>query len=203
MMTSPEQTIHIIDDDKAMRDSLSFLLHSAGKASRSYTSAKAFLDSGIDDLDGCIITDVRMPDMNGLELLAELKARGTRAPIIIMTGHGDIPLAVEALKAGAADFLEKPFDDQIILQAIQKAMTSAPDSESDTLKDGFVAELATLSPREKDVLLGVVNGKPNKVIARELGISPRTVEVYRAHVMSKTGAHSLSDLVRMSIAVGL
>ena len=203
MMTSPEQTIHIIDDDKAMRDSLSFLLHSAGMASRSYTSAKAFLDSGIDDLDGCIITDVRMPDMNGLELLAELKARRTRAPIIIMTGHGDIPLAVEALKAGAADFLEKPFDDQIILQAIQKAMTSAPDSESDTLKDGFVAELGTLSPREKDVLLGVVNGKPNKVIARELGISPRTVEVYRAHVMSKTGAHSLSDLVRMSIAVGL
>jgi two-component system response regulator FixJ len=195
-----EGLIHVIDDDEAMRESLRFLLETAGFAARTYESALQFLESPLDDGPACIVTDVRMPDMNGLELVRRLKAKGIALPVIVITGHGDVPLAVEAMKAGVIDFLEKPFNDEVFLGAVSGALDSgvrASQQEAD--KDRFEVMLGGLSPREKDVLHGVVAGKPNKIIAYELGISPRTVEVYRANVMTKTGAGSLSELVRMAL----
>ena len=202
-MTSDSPTIHVIDDDDAMRASLAFLLESAGLTCRTYASAPDFLTHCAQAEIGCVITDVRMPEMGGLQLVAELKARNFRLPVIVITGHGDVPLAVEAMKNGVVDFIEKPFDDELLLGAIQRAMTLAPpDAPRNEAAAGFAALLASLSPRETEVLRGVVDGKPNKVIAFELGISPRTVEVYRANVMTKTGAHSLSELVRMALVAG-
>jgi len=195
--------VHVIDDDEAMRQSLGFLLETAGLGSATYASAGEFLKVA-DDLDGgVIITDVRMPEMNGLELVRRLHERHVKLPVIVITGHGDIPLAVEAMKAGVADFLEKPFDDEALLGAVRSALQgpiSAPQEDSD--KRRFQDVLETLSPREQEVLRGVVEGKLNKVIAYELGISPRTVEVYRANVMSKTGAATLSELVRIALLAG-
>lgn len=196
-MTS-ETVVHVIDDDDAMRDSLSFLLESAGFETHTYESAARFLDR-VSSLDrGCIVTDVRMPGMNGLELTRHLKANGVDLPIVMITGHGDVPLAVESMKAGVADFLEKPFNDEALLQAIKGALAeSSPGAEAP-----FKVLLGQLSPREVDVLRGVVDGKANKVIAFDLGISPRTVEVYRANVMAKTQAGSLAELVRMAMLAG-
>jgi two-component system response regulator FixJ len=193
-----ETVVHVIDDDDAMRDSLSFLLESAGFETHTYESAALFLDR-VSSLDrGCIVTDVRMPGMNGLELTRHLKASGVSLPIVMITGHGDVPLAVESMKAGVADFLEKPFNDEALLQAIKGALTKpSPGAE-----EPFKALLHQLSPRELDVLRGVVDGKANKVIAFDLGISPRTVEVYRANVMAKTHAGSLAELVRMAMLAG-
>ena len=198
-----EPLVHVIDDDEAMRQSLQFLLDTAGYAARTYESAIQFLDH-VDALEpGCIVTDVRMPEMNGLELVRRLRTRGVTLPVIVITGHGDVPLAVEAMKSGVADFLEKPFDDEQLLSAVRAALDSkVADDRNDTEKQRFETMLAGLSPREQDVLRGVVAGKPNKIIAYELGISPRTVEVYRANVMSKTGAASLSELVRMALLAG-
>lgn len=196
----PEGLIHVIDDDDAMRESLGFLLESAGLSARTYESALQFLDAALDEAPACVVTDVRMPDMNGLELVRRLRARGIGLPVIVITGHGDVPLAVEAMKAGVVDFLEKPFDDEIFLISVRAALDSgvrASQQEAD--KGRFEKMLSVLSPREKEVLKGVVAGKPNKIIAYELGISPRTVEVYRANVMTKTGAASLSELVRMAL----
>ena len=193
-----EAVVHVIDDDDAMRDSLSFLLESAGFEPRTYESAALFLDH-VASLDGgCIVTDVRMPGMNGIELTRHLKASGVTLPIVMITGHGDVPLAVESMKAGVADFLEKPFDDEALLQAIKGALAK-PDPDA---ADPFKALLDQLSPREVEVLHGVVDGKANKVIAFELGISPRTVEVYRANVMTKTHASNLAELVRMAMLSG-
>jgi len=195
--------VHIVDDDEAMRASLVFLLESAGLESHAYASAPAFLAACDGPTGGCVITDVRMPQMSGLQLVTELKARGVRMPVIVITGHGDVPLAVEAMKNGVVDFLEKPFDDEVLLRAIQRALAlPKADGAKDAAAATFGALLAALSPRETEVLRGVVAGKPNKVIAFELGISPRTVEVYRANVMTKTGAHSLSELVRMALLAG-
>ncbi|MFZ5685907.1 MAG: response regulator FixJ [Pseudomonadota bacterium] len=198
-----ERLVHVIDDDEAMRQSLQFLLDTAGYAARTYESAIQFLEQ-LDALEpGCIVTDVRMPEMNGLELVRRLRSRGVTLPVIVITGHGDVPLAVEAMKSGVADFLEKPFDDEQLLSAVRAALDSnVNDDRNDTEKQRFESMLAGLSPREQDVLRGVVAGKPNKIIAYELGISPRTVEVYRANVMSKTGAASLSELVRMALLAG-
>lgn len=198
-----ERLVHVIDDDEAMRQSLQFLLDTAGYAARTYESAIQFLEQ-LDALEpGCIVTDVRMPEMNGLELVRRLRSRGVTPPVIVITGHGDVPLAVEAMKSGVADFLEKPFDDEQLLSAVRAALDSnVNDDRNDTEKQRFESMLAGLSPREQDVLRGVVAGKPNKIIAYELGISPRTVEVYRANVMSKTGAASLSELVRMALLAG-
>jgi two-component system response regulator FixJ len=192
-----DPVVHIIDDDEAMRDSLAFLLESVSMATRTYESAVEFLAQ--ETLEpGCIVTDVRMPQMSGLELVRRLKARGAPHPMIVITGHGDVPLAVEAMKAGAADFLEKPFDEETLLRAIRTALAQGVQSEEDLAeKQRLKAIFESLSPREQEVLHGVVDGKLNKIIAFELGISPRTVEVYRANVMSKTGAHGLSELVRM------
>jgi two-component system response regulator FixJ len=193
-----EILVHVIDDDEAMRESLSFLLDSAGFATRSYETATMFLETAAGLSGGCIVTDVRMPGMSGLELVRQLHARGLSMPIVMITGHGDVPLAVEAMKAGVADFLEKPFDDEALLRAINAAMAHRPDAAAEPFK----ALLANLSPREVEVLHGVVDGKANKVIAHELGISPRTVEVYRANVMTKTRAGGLAELVRMALLAG-
>jgi two-component system response regulator FixJ len=190
--------VHIVDDDAAVRQSLAFLLGSAGVAVRLYDSATAFL-AGLSELkDGCLITDLRMPGMTGLELLHELRDRACGLPAIVVTGHGDVPLAVEAMKAGAVDFIEKPFDQEAILSAVHAALDRAgggDHGEGPAIK----ARLGTLSERERQVLDGLIAGHPNKTIAHDLGISPRTVEVYRANLMTKMAARSLSELIRMAI----
>jgi len=195
-MTEP--LVHVIDDDEAMRASLAFLLDASGLAARTYDSATRFLETFDGAGSGVIVTDVRMPEMNGLELVRRLKAREVALPIVMITGHGDVPLAVEAMKAGVVDFLEKPFDEEHLLAAIRTALAENRQSDEEQAERERVRKvLDSLSPREHEVLDGVVAGKLNKVIAHELGISPRTVEVYRANVMSKTGARGLSELVRM------
>lgn len=194
------ELVHVIDDDEPVRSSLAFVLETAGHAARTYSSAETFLEVSGDLTSGCVVTDVRMPGMNGLELIRELQARKCPLPVIVMTGHGDVPLAVEAMKAGVVEFLEKPFDDALFLSAVAAASNRgvrAAQQEAETAR--FRAMLAALSPRETETLRGVVAGHSNKVIARDLGISPRTVEVYRAHVMTKTGAASLSEVVRIAI----
>jgi two-component system response regulator FixJ len=197
-----EPVVHVIDDDEAMRQSLEFLLDSAGFKAATYESAPQLL-ARADQLEpGVIVTDVRMPEMSGLELVRRLKTSGATHPVIVITGHGDVPLAVEAMKAGVVDFLEKPFDDEALLGAVRSALAgSDASSHDDPEKQRLKAVFDSLSPREQEVLQGVVDGKLNKVIAHELGISPRTVEVYRANVMSKTGARGLSELVRMALHV--
>jgi two-component system response regulator FixJ len=190
--------VHVIDDDEAMRESLAFLLDTSGLAARTYDSAVRFLDELDAAEPGVIVSDVRMPQMSGLELVRRLKARDVALPIIMITGHGDVALAVEAMKAGVVDFLEKPFEEESLLAAIRAALADSSRADEDHAERDRVRQvLDSLSPREHEVLDGVVEGKLNKVIAHELGISPRTVEVYRANVMSKTGARGLSDLVRM------
>jgi two-component system response regulator FixJ len=196
MITNP--VVHIVDDDEAVRRSLAFMLSSAGLAVRVYESARAFLD-GLDDVPcGCLITDIRMPEMTGIELLHRIKERAPCLPSIVITGHGDVPLAVEAMKAGATDFIEKPFDEEAILSAVKAALEQTGGGEGGDL--AVVTErIASLSERERQVLEGLVAGHPNKAIAKTLGISPRTVEVYRANLMAKMQARSLSDLIRMAI----
>jgi two-component system response regulator FixJ len=200
-MTKP--VVHVIDDDEAMRDSLAFLLDASGLSPRTYESAVSFLDQLDSAQTGVIVTDVRMPDMSGLDLVRRLKARNVPLPIVMITGHGDVPLAVAAMKAGVVDFLEKPFDEESLLGSIRSALAQGALAEADqTERDRIRRVLDSLSPREQEVLDGVIEGKLNKVIAHELGISPRTVEVYRANVMSKTGARGLSELVRMVLLAG-
>ena len=190
----------VIDDDDAMRDSLTFLLDTAGIAVRAYESAAAFLAAPPADEPACIITDVRMPGMSGTDLLRNLKESGRRTPVIVMTGHGDIALAVEAMKLGASDFIEKPFVDEVMLAAVRAAVERrTTNAEVDAEKAAVAERLATLSARERQVLDRLVSGSPNKTIAYDLGISPRTVEVYRANLMTKMRAKSLSDLVRMAL----
>jgi two-component system response regulator FixJ len=198
-----EPLVHVIDDDEAVRASLGFLLDMADLPARTYGSAREFLEVAESLASGCIVTDVRMPEMNGLELIRRLKERGVSLPVIVITGHGDVPLAVEAMRAGVLDFLEKPFDDETLIGSIRQALDlRARASEHDAERERFEQVLATLSGREREVLRGVVAGKLNKVIAYELGISPRTVEVYRANVMNKTGANGLSELVRIALLAG-
>jgi len=188
--------VHIVDDDEAVRQSLAFMLSSAGLAVRLYDSAKVFLDGLDTSQSGCLITDIRMPEITGLELLHHMKACALCMPAIVITGHGDVPLAVEAMKAGAVDFIEKPFEEEAILGAVKAALEKS--EEEDNLAE-VSARLAILSERERQVLEGLVAGQPNKVIAASHGISPRTVEVYRANVMTKMQARSFSELVRMAV----
>lgn len=195
-----ERMVHVVDDDPAIRDSLSFLLSSADLASRTYDSALALLERVNDLEQGCIITDVRMPGMTGLELVLKLKERRVSHPVIVLTGHGDVALAVEAMKAGVVDFIEKPFDDEVLLKAVLTALAreegaSARESERAEIE----ARVAQLSQREREVFEAIVKGDSNKSAALKLGISPRTVEIYRAHVMDKMGAATLSELVRMAL----
>ncbi|MBA4010838.1 MAG: DNA-binding response regulator [Phenylobacterium sp.] len=195
-----DELVHVIDDDPAVRDSLAFLLEAANLTSRTYDSAVAFLEALPEVTSGCVVTDVRMPEMTGIELVRRLKGQGFRLPIVMITGHADVPLAVEAMKAGVADFIEKPFDDEVLLAAINAALR---DGEKDRQGAAEAAEITarmdTLSGREREVLGGLVAGHANKVIAFDLGISPRTVEIYRANVMTKMKAASLSELVRMAM----
>jgi two-component system response regulator FixJ len=194
-----EAVVHVVDDDVAVRQSLSFLLASDGLPVRLHESASAFLDS-VREAAGCIVTDVRMPGIDGIEFLRRLKARGFAVPVIVMTGHADVPLAVEAMKEGAVDFVEKPFDDDLFLAAIRSALSKQAHSAAQNAHTAEVrARIEALSEREAQVLEGLVSGKANKVIANDLGISPRTVEIYRANVMTKMQARSLSALVRMAL----
>jgi two-component system response regulator FixJ len=199
-----ESVVHVIDDDEAVRDSLRFLLKTAGLAVETFDSALAFLGQLPNLKPGCIITDVRMPDISGLDLLHRLKDLHIHVPVIVITGHGDVPLAVEAMKAGAVDFLEKPFNDDALLDAVAAALRQqGADAKREGDRTEIVERLATLSNRERQVLEGLVAGHPNKTIAYDHGISPRTVEIYRANLMSKMKAASLSELVRMAMIGGI
>jgi two-component system response regulator FixJ len=195
-----DRILHVIDDDDAVRDSLTFLLKTNGFTVVAYESASTFLEALPRLTPACVITDVRMPGTSGMELLQKLSSREPAIPTIVITGHGDVPLAVEAMKLGAVDFIEKPFEDEAILVAVRVAMEHQhKGAASEGAKAEMRGRLATLSTRERQVLEGLVAGKANKIIAYELGISPRTVEVYRANVMTKMQAGSLSELVRMSL----
>ncbi len=203
-MPSEKGFVHVIDDDEALRESLAFLLRTANIEVRTYPSAAAFLDALPDARASCVITDVRMPGMSGIDLLRRLQELKIGMPVIVITGHGDVPLAVEAMKIGALDFLEKPFDDEVLLTSVRSAlMRQDGNTKRHTERAEIESKLAALSNRERDVLGGLVAGRANKQIAYDLGISPRTVEIYRANLMNKMQAGSLSDLVRMALIVGM
>jgi two-component system, LuxR family, response regulator FixJ len=201
---APDPIVHVIDDDEGVRESLEFLLRSSGITAQTYNSASDFLGALPPAGSGCVITDIRMPGMTGIDLLRRLGERRIMMPVIVITGHGDVPLAVEAMKAGAVDFLEKPFDDELLLRAVRAALDhSYENSARESERAEVETRLAGLTNRERDVLEGLVAGKPNKIIAFDLAISPRTVEIYRANVMTKMKAASLSELVRMALVAGM
>jgi two-component system, LuxR family, response regulator FixJ len=196
--------VYVIDDDEAMRDSLDFLLAAADFQVSLFETALDFLDA-LPTLDfGCVVSDVRMPDIDGIELLKRLKAGGSLFPVVIMTGHGDVPLAVEAMKLGAMDFLEKPFEDDRLIGMIEAALRRAePGVKNEAATLEIQSRIASLSPRERQVMDGLIAGLSNKLIAREYDISPRTIEVYRANVMTKMLAATLSELVRLAMRGGV
>ena len=197
-----DPVVHLIEDDEGVRQGLAFLLTASGFAVRVYESAVAFLDALPSVQPGCVVTDVRMPGIDGLELQRQLNERRISLPVIVMTGHGDVPLAVEAMKAGAIDFLEKPFNDEVLLSAIRTAVSRhAEDARRHDEAAAVAEKLACLSAREAEVLDGLLAGRPNKTIAYDLSISVRTVEVHRAHLMAKMGAANLSELLRMAFLV--
>jgi two-component system response regulator FixJ len=201
-----EPTVFVVDDDDAVRDSLTILLESAGYRAEPYGSGRALLEAVGPQARGCIIADVRMPGMDGLELQQALAQRGVGLPVIIMTGHGDVPIAVRAMKAGAVDFVEKPFAEDAMLSAVAAAMQREQQASRGSgvrLDAAALERLSQLTPRERDVLEALVSGHPNKVIAHRLQISPRTVEIHRARIMEKMAARSLSHLVRVSLAAGV
>ena len=201
MSNSP--VVHVVEDDAAARESLRFLLQTAHLPVRAYESAKPFLDALPDIEDGCVITDVKMPEIDGLELVRLLRRRKVGLPVIVITGRADVPLAVQVMKAGAVDFIEKPCDGEALLSAVRSALSAhGKDVRRDSERAEITARLAALSQRERQVLDGLIAGWSNKAIANELGISTRTVEVYRAHVMTKMQATSLSQLVRMALTAG-
>src|SRR5262245_5761278 len=200
----PDAIVHVIDDDDAVRQSLEFLLRAAQLEVKTYENATAFLADRPPEGSGCVITDVRMPGLSGVDLLRRLNELNSAIPVIVITGHGDVPLAVEAMKLGAVDFFEKPFDDEALLAAVRASLSrNADDSKRRAERTDINDRLASLSNTERDVLEGLVSGHPNKTIAYDLGISPRTVEIYRANLMTKMNAASLSDLVRMALVAGL
>jgi two-component system response regulator FixJ len=193
--------VHVVDDDEGMRDSLRVLLESSGFSVRTHDSAGAFLASGASS-GGCVLTDVRMPEIDGLELLRHLHDGGVPLPVVVMTGQGDIAIAVQAMKAGAADFLEKPFSDEHLFEAVGRALEQSQRlRELSATTAEAASRLATLTPREREVFDLLVTGLPNKAIANELGASPRTIEVHRARVFEKLRAKNLPDLVRLMLAV--
>jgi two-component system, LuxR family, response regulator FixJ len=199
-MAQTVPTIYVVDDDEGVRNSLRFLLRSVGLATRPFASAQEFLQSYDPKLPGCLVLDVRMPGMSGLELQQQLNLRGAILPVIFITGHGDIPMAVEAMQHGALDFLQKPFRDQDLIDRIQRALERDARSRTALAHHEQIRErFNSLTPREREVLALMTRGKPNKVMAGELGVSQRTVEIHRARVMEKTGAASLAQLVRMEM----
>lgn len=195
-------TVFIVDDDPDIRDSLTLLLETSGYKAKAYASGAELLAAATPDAIGCLLVDVQMPDMNGLQLQQELAARHFQLPVIIMTGHGDVPIAVQAMKAGAVDFLEKPFDDGVLLDCIRRALERILSAGNEALAAREAENrLAHLTERERQVLDLIVAGKANKVIAYELSISPRTVEIHRSRVMEKMDAGNLADLVRMVLSI--
>ena len=199
-----ELLVYVVDDDEAVRESLAALLDAKSYTVRTFALARDFLAAAPTLRPGCLIADIRMPEMDGLELQRQLAARAFNFSLIVITGHGDVPLAVRAMKAGAIDFIEKPFAAEAILASVATASARlAKSGEDDPLAAAAAARLAALSPREREVLQGLLAGLPNKSIAYDLAISPRTVEIHRARVMDKMGARSLSELIRMSLAAGL
>jgi FixJ family two-component response regulator len=201
--TAPNDAIvYVVDDDAPIRDALRLLMRSIGLEAQGFPSAAAFLAAWRPRRRACLVTDVRMPGMSGLALQRELRDRGAKLPIILITGHGDVAMAVRAMKEGAADFIEKPFDDQTLIDAVHKALHE-PALAFPLDREEIEARMATLTPREREVMLLVAAGKPNKVVSTELDLSVRTVEVHRARVIEKMRADSLADLVRMAVACEL
>ncbi|MFH1792873.1 MAG: response regulator FixJ [Pseudomonadota bacterium] len=203
-MQSDDYIVHVVDDEEPVRKSLAFLLTMSGFSVRMHESATSFLELAPGIGRACLVTDLRMPDMSGVDLLNHLKEAQALVPAIVITGHGDVPMAVAAMKAGAVDFIEKPFSDEILIDAIRKAAKLLDRDASDDLDAATLqARLDLLSERERQVLAAVVAGLPNKTIAYDLDISPRTIEVHRSNVMAKMQARSLPELVRMAIAMNL
>lgn len=203
-MSDPARTVHIVDDDEAIRQSVGFMLRKAGHNVEAYASGVKFLKTATRETRGCVLLDVRMPEIDGLEVQARLAEQGIMLPVIMLTGHGDVTLAVRAVKAGAIEFLEKPFERTALLAAIDKALSQAGRNDRGQLAAAEASvRLAALTPRERDVLDGMVLGRPNKLIAFDLSIATRTVEVHRANLMEKLSARSLSDVLRIAFAAGL
>lgn len=201
-MSDTEQTVYIVEDDEAVRDSLSLLLQSEGLPVSAYERASRFLEDWRPDMAGCLVLDIRMPEMDGMELQNELISRGSDLPIIFVTGHGDVPLAVEAMRQGAVDFIEKPYHEDQLLEKIRAALASnAETRQVREEKQVILDRLAELTPREREIMDRMIAGQANKVIAIELNISQRTVEIHRSRVMHKMGTHSLAQLVRMVLSV--
>jgi len=195
--------VHVIDDDEALRDSVAFLLGAAGFSVRLYESAQSFLRQLSEIEPGCVLTDIRMPGMDGLELLRLLRESGHALAVIVMTGHGDVPLAVRAMKLGAVDFVEKPFEDELLIDTVEAALAAGAAPGAALVDEELASRVATLSQREKQVLTGLVGGRTNKEIARQFDLSPRTVEVYRAKLMAKMQASNISELVRFAMRAGV
>ena len=195
-------TVHVIDDDEAVRRAVTMLLRSAGIDAETYPSGLAFLASPPrlgKALAECVLTDVRMPELDGIELLHRLKAHGFPQPVVVMTAHGDVSTAVRAMKAGAVDFIEKPFDDAALLSTVGRALQTAAAPEANKNDSEAAARLAALSPREREVLERLMAGKPNKAVARDLGLSPRTVEIHRARLLARLEVGSLAEAVRLAV----
>lgn len=204
MALAAERTVFVIDDDEAALDSLVMLLRSDGLNPRGFSSAEVFLDALKPDARGCVISDVRMPGMDGVQLIKALKARQSILPVLVITGHADVTVAVQAMKAGAADFVEKPFESELILRLVRGCLEDNDDAVDENAKRGRVLQrVESLTARERQVLDLIMDGASNKVIASRLAISPRTVEIYRANVMSKMRADSLSELIRMTLSSGV
>jgi two-component system response regulator FixJ len=202
-MPETAPTVYVVDDDEAVRDSLALLFEAEGLAARAFASAGEFLEQFDSAQPGCIVADVRMPGMSGVELLERLRAEQATVPIILITGHGDVPMAVAALKAGAADFFEKPFDDALLVASVRTALDTTHEQRRRTVEESELrARAATLTTREREVMDLIVAGHSNKMVAARLAISPRTVEVYRARLMEKMQARSLAEIVRMAIRLG-
>lgn len=203
-MMTDTRVIHVIDDEEAVRRSVGFLLRTSGFVVHTYASGPDFLRDAKAAARGCILLDIRMPEMDGLAVQHELAARGVALPVIVLTGHGDVATAVVAMRQGAVDFLEKPFEKAALLAAIERGFARL-DRAADAALAAQDAEvmIAALTPRERDVLKGLTRGHPNKTIAYDLGISARTVEVYRANIMAKFGAHSLSEVLHVTFAAGM
>ncbi|MDY6799441.1 MAG: response regulator FixJ [Pseudomonadota bacterium] len=201
-MTETQQVVYVVEDDDAVRDSLELLLKSDGKAVRTYENANVFLKDYSDDMAGCIVLDIRMPGMDGMELQKKLNEKHSLLPIIFVTGHGDVPMAVDAMKEGAVDFIQKPYREEALLEKIESALEKDREQRK-TLgeKQEIVRRIKTLTPRESEIMERMIAGQANKVIAIELEISQRTVEIHRSRVMHKMGTHSLAHLVRMVLSV--
>jgi two-component system response regulator FixJ len=203
-MADEKRMVHLVDDDEAIRRSASFMLRTSGLVVKTYSSGMELLAAGKDIEPGCILLDVRMPGMDGLEVQMALKERDIRLPVIVMTGHGDVSVAVQAMKVGAIDFIEKPFEKATLLGALDEGFAQLTQAGTRAARaEEASAQLDILTPREREVLEGLVRGHPNKTIAYDLGISPRTVEIHRANVMSKLGVASLSEALRIAFAAGL